>query len=148
MRKSPSLVALFLVLAVVSAAAARDRTPPSIVTPATVRLIESRVVMPGRAEPLANYDRYYLLRTLFGVEIVHGRFVLRSLGAQVPAGAEPVPDVPGAFTVPRGGQLPQIADDGRCAVVSVYLNVETRKFVRVQIDDDEPGPAVCGQPPF
>jgi hypothetical protein len=113
-----------------------------------VRLIESRVVMPPGAEPLPNYDRYYLPKTLGGVEVIQGRFLLRSLGVPAPEDAAPVPDVPGAFTIPRGGQLPRLEDDPGCGVVSIYYDVGSRKLVRLEIKGrGEPGRAVCGQIP-
>lgn len=141
MDKVVALAALLLMLAVSAANAALSNT-------AVVRLIESRVVMPPGAEPLANYDRYYLPRTLGGTEVIQGRFLLRSLGVAAPEGTAPVPDIPGAFTIARGGKLPAIEDDRGCGVVSIYFDVGSRKLVRLEIKGrGEPGKAVCGQMP-
>jgi hypothetical protein len=141
---------LLLQLVIGMALAAPKAGPPSIVGPATVRLIESKVVMPPRADPLADYDRYYMLSTfspkgMAARDVVEGRFMLRREFAQKRTYGVAVPGVPGAFTVARDGRLPNVADGG-CAVVTIFFDVQTSDFVRIQEEgrEDEPDKiAVC-----
>ncbi len=132
--RSTALLALALVLT--AAAIASNR--PSIVTASTVRAIESKIVMPPRADPLANYDRYYMLTTLTAQGMapraaVHGRFMLRAMGTHFRKGAVAVPGVPNAFTIERGGTLPNVADGG-CGVVTIFFDLTTGNLIEIQHD--------------
>lgn len=134
-------LAVTLALVLATAAASAEKLP-SMITAPTVRYIESQVVMPRGAEPLASYDRYYMLDWIERNEVVVGRFLERLPHGHVRRpGAIPVPGIPGAFTVPRGGRLPQISDGG-CSVVTVYFDTATWKMLQVQWEGEE------GEPEF
>jgi hypothetical protein len=138
-------LAAMLVLAVTVAASSSAKDLPSIITAPTVRSIESQIVMPRDARPLANYDRYYMLQWIGRDEFVVGRFLERlPHRRRERAGTLPVPGILGAFTVARDGRLPDIADGG-CTVVTIYFEVSTWKVMPVQYmgDDDEPELAIC-----
>jgi len=128
-----------------TAAAASAKDPPSIITAPTVRSIESQVVMPRGADRLASYDRYYMLDWIEQREVVAGRFLQRlPYRRRERSGAVPVPGIPGAFTVARGGRLPNISDGG-CTVVTIYFDIGTWKMIPIQYmgDEDEPELGLC-----
>lgn len=136
-------------LVLASASAPKPRTP-TIVGPDTVRLIESKVVMPRTAKPLVAYDRFYMLRTIRNQDgrlrdVVEGRFMLREPDrAHFREGAVAVPGVPNAFTIKRGGRLPDVADGG-CTVVTIFFDLATRAPIGIveQYEGAKPEPAVC-----
>ena len=146
------LMALMLALAGLTIAAPNGDAP-SVVGPETVRLIESKVVMPGGASPLADYDRFYMLRTFTPKgtgprDVVEGRFMSKEIGVGYrrtrPAYAKPVPGIPDAFTIERGGTLPNVADGG-CSVVTIFFDVTSARLIEIQEDYDgaKPELAVC-----
>jgi hypothetical protein len=148
-------LAVALLFACATPAAAAAKKSPSIVTPETVRLIESQVVLPRGIGPLSSYDRYYMLRTIPArpvgnsprrpVDFVEGRFMHHQLGRRPREGAVAVPGIPGAFTIARGGRLPQIADGG-CLVVTIFFDLKSRTLVSIVQEGREADPpeiAVC-----
>lgn len=116
-------------------------------------MIESKVVMPRGASPLADYDRFYMLRTftpkgLRPRDVVEGRFMSKEIGVGYrrtpPANATPVPGIPDAFTIERGGTLPNVADGG-CNIVTIFFDVSTNKLLEIQKDYEgaKPELAMC-----
>ena len=147
MRSARATLTLLLALAGTAVAAPREGVPV-IVGPETVRLIESKVVMPRDANALADYDRFYMLRTftprgMTPRDVVEGRFMLRLMGTHFRKGANAVPGIPSAFTIKRGGSLPNVADGG-CWVVTVFFDLGTARLVEINEDGtDETTLAVC-----
>jgi len=148
-----ALTVFTLLLLVSAAVAAPKGQPPTIIGPETVQLIESKVVMPGGADPLAHYDRYYMLRTFTpkGMgprDVVEGRFMSKEIGIgnrrNRPAEAKTVPGIPDAFTIERGGMLPNVADGG-CSVVTIFFDVATGNLLEIvqEYEGAKPKLAVC-----
>lgn len=137
------LSVLLLFASIIGAGASQKQA--KIITAPTVRLIESQMVMPRGAAPLMNYDRYYMLNRIGELVVVEGRFMQRDpYERQPPEGSRPVPGVPGAFTIQRGGRLPDVADGG-CSVVTILFDIRTRKLLPVQWEGDkqEPELGIC-----
>jgi hypothetical protein len=141
-----------VVMAFVALVGATIATPkangPSVIGPDTVRLIENKVVMPRGADPLAEYDRFYMLITVPDKgrpsrDVVQGRFMLRTQGTHFRKGAVAVPGIPNTFTIERGGRLPNIADGG-CYVVTVYFDLTSGELMElVQYEGAKPELAIC-----
>lgn len=109
---------------------ALDPLTRAVIDPEAVRLIESRVDLPGRALILAEYDRYYVLERVHGADVLQGRYLARSLRIPIPKGAEHVLGVPGAFTVSHGDELPDFFDGG-CSVISISVALPAEAHNRI-----------------
>lgn len=104
----------------------------------TVKLIETSAVLPKGVSQIGDYLRYYDAATVQLIatdgigerDVIQGVWLKRATLGRIPQpGATPIPGVPGAFSVAKDGGLPMIADGG-CDVLTVYLDVKTRKIIQ------------------
>lgn len=133
-----------LIVSTLSLAVGPTAEAQNAVSEASVQAIEAQIVMPGGAESLELYDRYYAFDELQGLEVVKGVFLLRrAFGAPRRGGVAAVAGVPNAFTM-SGRQLPVIADGG-CSVVTIYFDISTERLVSISLEgvDAEPELGVC-----
>lgn len=100
---------------------------------AEIRNIEMRIVMPGGARPMDEYDRYYAYHTVQGRQILVGEYVRRSSIHTASAGT-PMEGMANVF-VTTFRELPGIMDGG-CSVVWV---ADVRRAA------NDPAPKVRGQ---
>lgn len=132
-------VAVALIVAMLAIAVVANARAQTSVSEASIRAIESQLVMPRGARTLEVYDRYYASGQLNGHEVVIGVFLLRSsFGETVRPGATAVAAIPNAFTTSRQ-QLPIIADGG-CSVVTIYFDVTTQRLLPIRLKGVDPEP--------
>lgn len=137
-------IAVALIVAMLTIGAGARASAQNSVSEASIRTIESQIVMPRGARTLELYNRYYALDQLNGREVVVGVFLLRSsFGETVRQGAVTVAAIPNVFTaLPQ--QLPLIADGG-CSVVTVYFDLTTQRLLPILLEgvDAEPELGAC-----
>ncbi len=128
------LAALALVVAIAPLARAQNS-----VSEATIREIESQVVMPRGARSLDLYDRYYAPDRIGEREVVVGVFLLRSsFSGQTREGVAPVTAIDNVFTA-SATQLPVVMDGG-CNVVTIYFDVATQRLMTIRLDGADTAP--------
>lgn len=104
---------------------------------ATVRLIESQMVMPECAAPMEAYDRYYFFPKpgVFSRPVVEGAFRKRMPWHRTPGDAMATSSIPGAYVTTSEG-APHM-NDGGCAFVTVVFDLTERKLIKLKREGDE-----------
>jgi|JI10StandDraft_1071094.scaffolds.fasta_scaffold11203_6 hypothetical protein len=109
-----------------------------------VQAIEQQVVMPPGAQPLHEYNRFYVRRQLSDRDVVQGRFLLRRPYYPQRSGFA-LEGIPNAYATTE--QSLPIVMDGGCTVVTVFFDVATMTLLPLAQEgmagEDATGLAVC-----
>lgn len=108
---------------------------------ALIRKIESEMVMPADAKPVAAYTRFYRVGEIDGRAVIEGVYLI-SDASYYRARSIPVEGISNAFIMKPDVDLPLILDGG-CGVVEMVFDLKLQSLWRMRAAGE---PVIRGAP--